>query len=116
MIINKTSLNPAPQFLAELGAQNPFSYRPSTAQQVIASDLDMQTTLADLDSVENAPNVDKSVWDRFVAYRRLKIAFENSLRMKTLTLGEMTLYLQRRQEEDEQKKREIEECSRATLL
>lgn len=114
--LNKTNLNPAPTFLPELGAENPYSDRPSTHQQLSISDMENETTLAELDNFENAPGgVDIHVWERFVAFRRQKIAMENSLRLKNLNLTEMSLFMQKRTEEDELKKRQIEELSKNTL-
>lgn len=113
--LNKTNLNPNPIFIPELGQDNPFSDRPSTAQQINVYETDTELTLADLDDYDNAPSVDRSVWERFVAYRRQKIAFENDLKLKGLALAEINQYLQKRIEEDEQKRKEIDECNRHAL-
>lgn len=100
-------------FIPELGADNPFSDRPSTAQQISIYDQDTEATLVDLDNYEHAPTgVDESIWERFVYFRRQKIQMENSLRLKGLALSEMSLYLQKRVEEEERKKAEIEEFAK----
>jgi hypothetical protein len=116
-IINKTSLNPAPLNIPELGENNPFFDRPSTSTQIHFYDTDTETILRDLDHFDNAPGaVDKPVWDRFVAYRRDKIKMENNLRNKGLNLNEMILYQQKRIEEDDQTKKMIDEYSRKISL
>ncbi len=114
--MNKTNLNPVTTFVPELGAENPFSDRPSTHQQMVIFETDNENALAELDSFDNAPGgVDSSVWERFVMFRRQKIDMENSLRLKMLNLNEMGLYMQKRIEEDETKRREIEEFTKNTL-
>ena len=111
--INKTCLNSAPLNIPELGENNPFSDRPSTSTQIRFYETDTETILRDLDHFDNAPGaVDKSVWDRFVAYRREKIKMENNLRNKGLNLNEMSLFYQKRLEEDDQTKKTIDEYSR----
>jgi hypothetical protein len=114
--LNKTNLNPVPTFVPELGAENPFSDRPSTHQQLSIYDADNEAALAELDHFDNAPpGVDMSVWDRFISFRRQKIEMENSLRIKNLNLSEMNLYLQKRMEEDEHRRREIDEFGKNIL-
>ena len=112
--MNKTILNPNPVALAELGIENnPFADRPSTAQQQALHEAETQFSLNDLDHIENAPHgVDQMVWNRFVECRRGKIALETSLRMKLLNLNEMILYLQKISEDDELKRREIDELTK----
>jgi len=111
MTTNKTIANPPHVFVPEFGADNPFSDRPTTAQQLDIYDMDTEAYLAELDDPENSPGVEHYIWERFVAHRREKIRMENSLRVKGLTLTEMNLYLQKRMEEDEAKKGEIEVLS-----
>jgi hypothetical protein len=105
-----------PTFIPELGVENPFSDRPSTHQQLSIHDADIETALVELDNFENAPpGVDMSVWNRFISFRRQKIEMENSLKVKNLNLSEMNLYLQKRIEEDEHKRREIDEFGKKIL-
>jgi hypothetical protein len=112
-VINKTCLNPPALFIPELGENNPFSDRPSTSTQIQFYEADTEAVLRDLDHFDNAPGaVDKSIWDRFVAFRREKIKMENNLRNKGLTLNEMNLFHQKRLEEDEQTKKSIDEYSK----
>ncbi|CAF0746511.1 unnamed protein product [Brachionus calyciflorus] len=114
--INKTNLNPTPHNVPELGVDNPFSDRPSTAQQLHFHEMDTQASLAELDNYEHAPSgCDHSVWERFINVRRNKIAMENTLKIKNLNINEMNLYLQKRMEEDDFKKKEIDEYSKNSL-
>lgn len=102
--------------MQELGEHNPFSDRPTTAQQIFINDKETEASLKEMDNYSNAPaGVDESTWDRFVQFRRQKVAMEASVRMKSLALNEMNAYLHKRQEEDEMKKREIEELSRTAI-
>ncbi len=112
MTINKTIANPPHVFVPEFGVDNPFSNRPSTAQQLDIYDRDTEQYLADLDDIENSPGVENYIWERFVVHRREKIAMENNLRVKGLTLTEMNLFFQKRVDEDEAKKSEIEALSK----
>jgi hypothetical protein len=80
------------------------------------TDAEMHAAFAELDNYESAAvSVDKPVWERFVEFRRQKIAMEASLRLKAISLNEMSLYLQKRIEDDEQKRREIDECSKSSM-
>lgn len=123
--INKTSsmsnnVSPASENLEKTFDEstllhNPFAERPSTAQQIRNYNIETEMSMLELDSYENSPGVEKPVWDRFVNYRHQKIELENSLRLKSLTLSEMQTFLQKRIEEDEQKKREVDQCIRRLL-
>ena len=103
--------------LTELGADNPFSDRPSTAQQLMINDAEAESSVQELDDFSsNAPSgCDRATWERFVSFRGQKISMENILRMKALTLIEMNLYLQKRIEEDEQNKKEIDENIKVSM-
>lgn len=114
--MNKTNLNMMPTPVAELGADNPFSDRPSTAQQLSLVEAETSGALNELDQFENAPaGVEKSVWERFVDFRRQKIVLENIIKLKTLNVNEMALYLQKQTEEDELKRKEIDEYAKKSL-
>lgn len=108
MITSKTITTPPHVHVPEYGVDNPFSDRPTTAQQINIYDNDTDIILADLDEPDNSPGVDAHIWERFVAHRRDKIKMENDLKIKGLTLSEMVLYLQKRVEEEDLKKKEIE--------
>jgi hypothetical protein len=115
---NQTQLN-AVHFMNELGELNPYSDRPSTAQQLNAHETELNSMLDEMDKLENLQpqlsNVDQFVWERFVQFRRQKVAFEAELRQKSLQLSEMSFYLQKRIEEDEKTRRKIDEISKESL-
>lgn len=114
MQISKTNANPPNVHIPELGSDNPFSDRPTTAQQLNVYDMDTEMTLAELDDYDNnSPGgVDRLVWDRFTYARRQKIAMENHLRIKGLALNDMNLYMQKRMDEDENKRKEVDELTK----
>ncbi|ELU02415.1 hypothetical protein CAPTEDRAFT_160880 [Capitella teleta] len=91
---------------------NPFSERPSTAHLNEASKGMLETAMVDLDKDINCPEgLDISVWERMCLYRRQKIESENLVKQKALVLADMTAFLQKRQEEDEILKNEIEDLN-----
>lgn len=108
MTAAKTIINPPIVFVPEYGQDNPFSDRPSTAQQIKIYDQDTDLYLADLDEPDNAPGVDAHIWQRFVAHRRDKIKSENNLKVMGLNLSEMILFLQKRVEEEEATKKQCD--------
>lgn len=115
--VTKTNLNPQNIYLAELGANNPYAERPSTAQQILSQDIELEKSLNEMDAPNNAPiGIDNTVWERFINFRRQKIELENTIKWKGMLLSEMNLYFQKRMEEDEQKKREAEEYQRNLIL
>ena len=72
--------------------------------------------LVELDRYENAPDgIDHSIWDRFVAFRRQKIALENSIRAKGAHISEMSMFYQNRVEEEEQARKQIDELNKVLL-
>ncbi len=91
-------------------------FRPSTAQQFNIYDMDTDIYLADMDHIEHSPGVDITVWERFIIHRRQKIAMENNLKLKGLTLNEMTLFLQKRIEEEEQQKAAIDQLNKDLIM
>ena len=89
---------------------NPFSERPSTARQTNQAKASLEAALADLDKGSNMPEgVELHVWERMCAYRRQKIESEQLVRQKALVLADMQAFLQKRQEEDDKLRQEIED-------
>ena len=114
--ISKSCLNAPLLFIPELGETNPIADRPSTSTQIALYEKDTESLLHEIDHFDNAPGgVDKSVWDRFLSFRRQKIKMENDLRDKGLTLNEMNLYYHKRLEEEDAKKKSIDEYSKKVL-
>ncbi|KAM6329855.1 cilia- and flagella-associated protein 43 isoform 2-T2 [Podargus strigoides] len=64
----------------------------------------------ELDSPEHMPDgLDPSMWERFCLARRKKIKSEELVKQKALTLAEMQAFLQRRMDDNEKIKSEIED-------
>ncbi|XP_060599927.1 cilia- and flagella-associated protein 43-like [Ruditapes philippinarum] len=91
---------------------NPFADRPSTARQNAQSKAYMDTAMEDLDKPVNCPEgVEPHVWERLCMYRRQKVENENLLKLRAHTLAEMQQFQQKRQEEDDQLKTDIDSIS-----
>jgi hypothetical protein len=121
MQINKTYANPPNLSVPELGAvnlmNNPYAERPSTAQQHVIFDADQEKSLKEMDNLLNAPmSVEISIWTRFVHVRRDKIHGENNLKWRNILLNEMNAYMQKRIDEEEQKKKEIDEYAKSIQM
>jgi hypothetical protein len=72
--------------------------------------------MADLDKDVNCPEgVDLAVWERMCLYRRQKVESENLVKQKALVLADMQAFLQKRQQEDEELRNEIEGLSDAII-
>jgi hypothetical protein len=118
MQINKTYANPPNLSVPELGAtnlaNNPYAERPSTAQQHVIFDAELEKSIKDMDNLLNAPaNVEIQVWTRFTNIRREKIHAENNLKLRNIAMAEMNAYMQKRIDEEEQKKKEIDEYAKS---
>ncbi|KAK7508542.1 hypothetical protein BaRGS_00000108 [Batillaria attramentaria] len=91
---------------------NPFSERPSTARQQAQAKSTLDVALDDLDKASNMPEgLDPGVWHRMCHYRRTKIESESLVKQKALLLAEIQAFLQKRQEEDEALKYEIDDIT-----
>ncbi|XP_053407637.1 cilia- and flagella-associated protein 43-like isoform X4 [Mercenaria mercenaria] len=88
---------------------NPFADRPSTARQNAQSKAYMDQAMDDLDKQSNCPEgVEPQVWERLCMYRRQKVENENLLKLRAHILAEMQQFQQKRQEEDDQLKNDID--------
>lgn len=88
---------------------NPFADRPSTARQNAQSKAYMDGAMDDLDKPSNCPEgVEPHIWERLCMYRRQKVENENLLKLRAHTLAEMQQFQQKRLEEDEQLKNDID--------
>ncbi|XP_076460305.1 cilia- and flagella-associated protein 43-like [Babylonia areolata] len=89
---------------------NPFAERPSTARQNAQAQSALDAALADLDKPVHMPEgLEPSIWQRMCQYRRTKIESENMVKVKALMLADMQAFLQKRQDEEEALKNEIED-------
>ncbi|NWT35863.1 CFA43 protein, partial [Chroicocephalus maculipennis] len=70
----------------------------------------LMKAMDELDSREHMPNgLDLSIWERFCLARRSKMESEELVKWKALTLAEMEAFLQRRMDDNEKIKSEIED-------
>ncbi|XP_041368827.1 cilia- and flagella-associated protein 43-like isoform X2 [Gigantopelta aegis] len=89
--------------------ENPFVDRPSTAKQMAHANKVLEAALVEMDKESNMPEgLDLSTWQRFCKYRRDKIYSEQLVKSKALVLAEMNAFLQKRQDEDESLKNEMD--------
>ncbi|NXS32387.1 CFA43 protein, partial [Pomatostomus ruficeps] len=69
----------------------------------------LMKAMDELDSPEHMPSgLDQSMWKRFCLARRKKMESEELVKWKALALGEMQAFLQRRVDENEKMKSELE--------
>lgn len=88
----------------------PFSDRPSTARRNEEARYALNQAMAELNQEKNIPEgVDNQSWEHLCAYRMEKIEKELQIKQKALTLAEMQAFVQKRAEEEEKLKMEIEE-------
>ncbi|KAL4232016.1 Cilia- and flagella-associated protein 43 [Mactra antiquata] len=89
---------------------NPFADRPSTARQNAQSKAYMDGAMDDLDKESNCPEgVEPHIWQRLCMYRRQKVENENLVKIRASTLAEMQQFQQKRYEEDEVLRNEIDD-------
>ncbi|XP_009572136.1 PREDICTED: WD repeat-containing protein 96, partial [Fulmarus glacialis] len=70
----------------------------------------LMKAMDELDSPEHMPNgLDPSIWEHFCLARRNKMESEELVKWKVLTLAEMQAFLQRRMDDNEKIKSEIED-------
>ncbi|XP_063261434.1 cilia- and flagella-associated protein 43 isoform X2 [Prinia subflava] len=90
-----------------LDTANPYVKRSAENYQDALSHL--MKALDELDSPEHMPSgLDHSVWERFCLARRNKMESEELVKWKALALADMKAYLQRRVDENEKMKSELE--------
>lgn len=81
----------------------------STYKQSYTAMHSLEKAMADLDSPEHMPEgLDEHVWQRLVEARRIKVESEQRVKAKALVLADMNAFLQRRFEEDDTFRGEIE--------
>ncbi|XP_059155950.1 cilia- and flagella-associated protein 43-like [Physella acuta] len=88
---------------------NPFIDRPSSAMQLNHLKSQLAHGLDELDKNSNLPDgIESSAWDKMCRLRRAKVESELQLKIKANILAEMNLFLQKRQDEDDKLKVDIE--------
>ncbi|XP_005104481.2 cilia- and flagella-associated protein 43 [Aplysia californica] len=89
---------------------NPYSDRPSSSLQLNYQRSQVDHGLDELDKFGNAPEgCEPSVWERMCKLRRKKVESETLLKVKSNILADMMAFMQKRQEEDDLLKNEIED-------
>ncbi|XP_013915005.1 PREDICTED: cilia- and flagella-associated protein 43 [Thamnophis sirtalis] len=88
---------------------NPYGERPGSAKMYQDALAHLMKAIDEMDNPENRPEgLDISNWERFCAARRAKVESEQQVKQKVLTLAEMQTFLQKRMEDDEQLRKDIE--------
>ncbi|XP_070541265.1 cilia- and flagella-associated protein 43-like isoform X2 [Ptychodera flava] len=91
----------------DLPSISPYGERPPSPRQQLSNLL---KGLTELDDESHMPEgVELSVWERMCLARKNKLESEQNVKQKALVMADMNAFLQRRQEEDENLKAEIEE-------
>ncbi|KYO40613.1 cilia- and flagella-associated protein 43 isoform A [Alligator mississippiensis] len=92
-----------------LDTANPYGDRPGSAKAYKDALDHLMRAMNELDNPENMPEgLDLPVWERFCSARRTKVESEQLVKRKALTLAEMQAFLQRRIEDDEKIKKDID--------
>uniref|UniRef100_A0A8D2IPN9 Cilia- and flagella-associated protein 43 n=1 Tax=Varanus komodoensis TaxID=61221 RepID=A0A8D2IPN9_VARKO len=90
-------------------ATNPYGDRPGSAKAQQDALTHLMKSIDEMDEPENRPEgLDLVSWERFCAARRIKVESEQQIKQKALTLAEMQTFLQKRTEDDEQLRKDIE--------
>ncbi|XP_077865529.1 LOW QUALITY PROTEIN: cilia- and flagella-associated protein 43-like [Saccoglossus kowalevskii] len=92
---------------------SPYGDRPVSPQQQL---LNILKGLEDLDDESHMPEgVEYSAWQKMTLARRSKVESEQNVKQKALISADLSAFLQKRQEEDENLKAEIDELLEAQL-
>ncbi|XP_069737532.1 LOW QUALITY PROTEIN: cilia- and flagella-associated protein 43-like [Phaenicophaeus curvirostris] len=88
---------------------NPYGNCSGSAEDYKDARTLLRKSMDELDSPEYMPNgLDPSIWERFCLARRNKMETEELVKQKDQTLAEMQAFLQRRMDDDEKIKSELE--------
>ncbi|NXY45289.1 CFA43 protein, partial [Ceuthmochares aereus] len=88
---------------------NPYGDCSGSAEDYKDAHTLLRKAMDELDSPEYMPNgLDPSMWERFCLARRKKMETEELVKQKSQTLAEMQAFLQRRMDDDEKIKSELE--------
>ncbi|KAM6130290.1 cilia- and flagella-associated protein 43 [Phoenicopterus ruber ruber] len=93
-----------------LDTANPYRDCSSSSKDYKDALTLLMKAMDELDSPEHMPNgLDLSIWEHFCLARRNKMESEELVKWKALTLAEMQAFLQRRMDDNEKMKSEIED-------
>ncbi|XP_048362773.1 cilia- and flagella-associated protein 43 isoform X2 [Sphaerodactylus townsendi] len=89
---------------------NPYGDRPGSVKAFQDAYVHLMKAIDEMDEFENKPEgIDYTVWERFCVSRRAKAESEQQIKHKALTLAEMQTFLQKRNEDDENSRKDIEQ-------
>ncbi|KAL8187387.1 UNVERIFIED_CONTAM: hypothetical protein K2H54_047783 [Gekko kuhli] len=89
---------------------NPYGDRPGSVKVLQDAYTQLMKGIDEMDEFGNKPEgLDYTIWDRLCVSRRAKVESEQQIKQKALTLAEMQTFLQRRIEDDEKVRKEIEQ-------
>ncbi|XP_062989315.1 cilia- and flagella-associated protein 43 [Elgaria multicarinata webbii] len=93
----------------QVDAANPYGDRPGSARAHQDALTHLMKTIDEMDEPENRPEgLDLANWERFCAARRIKVQSEQLVKQKALALAEIQTFLQKRIEDDEKLRKDIE--------
>eukprot|EP00795_Rhopilema_esculentum_P012071 gene12071-2664_t len=105
------TLKAAAESQADVGAENrnPFQPRPSSSRAASLAAASLEKAMMELDDDQHMPDgLHYETWRKLVGVRRLKVEKEQQVKAKALVLAEMNSIYQKRIEDDEQLKLEVE--------
>ncbi|XP_073210542.1 cilia- and flagella-associated protein 43 isoform X3 [Lepidochelys kempii] len=92
-----------------LDTANPYGDRPGSARAYKEALAHLMKAIDEMDDPENMPEgLDPTVWERFCLARRTKVESEQLVKRKALTLAEMQAFLQKRIDDDDKIRMDIE--------
>uniref|UniRef100_A0ABM5G1Z5 Cilia- and flagella-associated protein 43 n=1 Tax=Pogona vitticeps TaxID=103695 RepID=A0ABM5G1Z5_9SAUR len=90
-------------------AANPYGDRPGSAKVYQDALAHLMKAIDEMDDPENRPEgLDLASWEHFCATRRAKVESEQQMKQKALILAEMQTFLQKRIEDDEKIRKDID--------
>ncbi|XP_074855314.1 cilia- and flagella-associated protein 43 [Carettochelys insculpta] len=93
----------------QLDTANPYGDRPGSARAYKEALAHLMKAIDEMDDPENMPEgLDLAVWERFCLARRTKVENEQLVKRKALVLAEMQVFLQKRMDDDEKMRMDIE--------
>ncbi|XP_069827504.1 cilia- and flagella-associated protein 43 isoform X2 [Dendropsophus ebraccatus] len=91
-------------------SEAPFGDRPGSAKAHNDSIVQLMKAMDELDDPVHMPEgLDLAVWERFCLARRSKMEYEQQVKRKALVLAEMQEFLNKRIDEDERTRQDIED-------
>ncbi|XP_077205761.1 cilia- and flagella-associated protein 43 isoform X2 [Paroedura picta] len=89
---------------------NPYGDRPGSAKAMQDAYTQLMKAIDEMDEFVNKPEgLDYIIWDRFCVSRRAKVESEQQIKQRALTLAEMQTFHQKRTEDDEKVRKEIDQ-------